>query len=135
MGSRDGASLMHPVPHPALVQASSQYQPLQPMTWGFAASALMLLPFVLATGLTATYSVTSWLLLLYLGLVPTALAFVLFLVGMRYTTATVASIITLIEPLTATVLAWLLFGERLSQLGFVGGVVLLGAIMLLAWPE
>jgi DME family drug/metabolite transporter len=51
--------------------------------------------------------------------------------GMASTTATVASIITLIEPLTATVLAWLLFGERLSVVGLFGAGVLLGAIGLL----
>jgi DME family drug/metabolite transporter len=63
--------------------------------------------------------------------VPTALAYVCFLAGMRHTTATVATIATLIEPLTSTTLAWLLFGERLGPLGLLGGALLLGAIGLL----
>jgi len=111
---------------------AGRYHPLHPMTIGLGAGAVFLLPFALASGITLTFPPVGWALLLYLGVVPTALAFVLFLTGMVSTTATVASVITLIEPLTATILAWLLFGEHLSALGILGAGVLLGAIGLLA---
>ncbi len=110
---------------------AGRYHPLQPITIGFAAGALLLLPFALATGFAISYPAGGWALLLYLGLVPTALAYVLFLTGIRSITATVASIATLIEPLTSTVLAWLLFGEQLGPLGVFGAALLLGAIGLL----
>jgi DME family drug/metabolite transporter len=110
---------------------AGRYHPLQPITVGFAAGALILLPFALAAGLVVTYPPAGWALLVYMGLVPTALAYVLFLAGMRHTTATVATIATLIEPLTSTTLAWLLFGERLGPLGLLGALLLLGAIGLL----
>lgn len=107
---------------------AGRYHPLQPITVGFAAGALLLLPFALASGLALAYPPAGWLLLLHLGLVPTALAYALFLAGMRHTTATVASIATLVEPLTSTALAWLLFGERLGALGLLGAALLLVAI-------
>jgi DME family drug/metabolite transporter len=110
---------------------AGRYHPLQPITIGFAAGALLLLPFALATGFVISYPAGGWALLLYLGLVPTALAYVLFLTGIRSITATVASIATLIEPLTSTVLAWLLFGEQLGPLGVFGAALLLGAVGLL----
>jgi DME family drug/metabolite transporter len=110
---------------------AGRYHPLQPITIGFAAGALLLLPFALATGFVISYPAGGWALLLYLGLAPTALAYVLFLTGIRSITATVASIATLIEPLTSTVLAWLLFGEQLGPLGVFGAALLLGAIGLL----
>jgi DME family drug/metabolite transporter len=50
---------------------------------------------------------------------------------MRTITATVASIVTLLEPLTATVLAWVLFGERLGPGGAPGILLLFGALALL----
>jgi DME family drug/metabolite transporter len=112
---------------------AGRYHPILPFTWGLTASALLLLPFGLAGGLALSYPAAGWGLLLYLGLAPTALAFVLFLVGMRHVTATAASIVTLLEPLTATALAWLLFGERLGPGGLLGAALLLGAIALLAW--
>ncbi len=110
---------------------AGRYHPLQPITVGFGAGALMLLPFALVTGMVVAYPALGWGLLLYMGLVPTALAYGFFLAGMRHTTATVATIATLIEPLTSTTLAWLLLGERLGPLGLLGGALLLGAIGLL----
>src|SRR5437762_2336314 len=96
---------------------AGRYHPLQPITAGFGAGAIMLLPFALANGMVVTYPLAGWALLLHLGLVPTALAYVLFLAGMRHTPATVASIVTVVEPLTGTALAWVLFGERLGPHG------------------
>jgi drug/metabolite transporter, DME family len=112
---------------------AGRYHPLQPITVGFGAGALVLLPFALASGLVVAYPAGGWLLLLHLGLLPTALAYVLYLAGMRYTTATVASIVTLVEPLTSTALAWLLFGEQLGPSSLLGAALLLGAIALLYW--
>jgi DME family drug/metabolite transporter len=110
---------------------AERYHPLQPITVGFAIGALLLLPMALATGLVVDYSLAGWGLLMHLGLIPTALAYVFFLAGMRHTRATNATIITLIEPLTATLLAWVFFGEQLGALGLLGGALLIGAILLL----
>jgi DME family drug/metabolite transporter len=110
---------------------ASRYHPLQPLTIGFATGAALLFPCALATGLAISYPLAGWVLLLHLGLIPTALGYVLFFSGMRNITATSASIVTLIEPLTSTILAWLLFGERLGPLGLLGAILLLGAIGLL----
>lgn len=110
---------------------SGRYHPLQPITIGFGFGALVLLPFALATGLVVNYSPAGWGLLLHLGLVPTALGYILFFAGIRSTTATVASIATLVEPLTSAFLAWLLFDERLGPSGLLGAVLLLGAMVIL----
>ena len=45
-----------------------------------------------------TLTLLGGLLLLYLGCIPTALAYVLFQAGMRSTPATLTSILTLAEP-------------------------------------
>jgi DME family drug/metabolite transporter len=108
-----------------------QYHPLTPLTIGFGVGSLALLPALLLEGAPVLYPVVSWGLILYLGAVPTALAYVLFTLGMRTTVATVASLVTLIEPLTAAGLAWLLFDERLGPLALVSAVLLLGAVFLL----
>lgn len=110
---------------------AARYHPLQPITFGFTVGALVLLPFALAQGLVVSYSAFGWALLLHLGLLPTALAYVLFFFGMRSVSATTASVITLFEPVTAAFLAWYFFGERLSAAGFAGAALLLAAILLL----
>lgn len=109
--------------------------PLQSNTVAFGVGALVLLACSAGGSLTTNYSAGSWLLLVYLGVVPSALGYSLFLAGMRVTSATVASTATLLEPLTATVLAWWLLGERLTTTGLVGGAVLLGALALLVRHE
>jgi DME family drug/metabolite transporter len=114
---------------------SSRYHPLQVNAAAFGVGAVLLLVCALSTRLVLSYPVESWLLVLYMGCIPTALAYVLFQSGMRSTPATLTSILTLCEPLTAAVLAWLLFGERLSPLGIVGALLLLGTILLLARGE
>jgi DME family drug/metabolite transporter len=71
-------------------------------------------------------------MLAYLGLVPSALAYVLFFAGLAVVPATSASVIALVEPLTAAIIAVALLGERLSVLSVVGAVGLLGAVIVLA---
>ncbi len=111
---------------------SGKYHALQINTIGFATGAVLLFVCAFASHLVITYPLAGWLLLGYVGSIPTALAYALFLAGMRFTPATVASILTLLEPLTAAVLSWILFGERLGPLGIVGACLLLGAILVLA---
>lgn len=110
---------------------AGRYHPFQSIAISFSFGALILLVFAAARGMVLDYTPAAWSLLLYLGTIPTALAYVLFIAGMRYTTATVASISTLLEPLVATVLAWLIFGERFSPMGFVGVALLSGSLLIL----
>ncbi|MEZ4668096.1 MAG: EamA family transporter [Anaerolineae bacterium] len=106
---------------------------LQINTISLATNSVLLLVIGLFTSdLHLSYSSEGWLLFLFLGLVPTAMGYMLFLTGMRTTSATITGIITLLEPLTAALLAWVFFGERLTPLGMMGALLLLGAIVVLA---
>ena len=107
------------------------HHPLVSTTYAFAIGALILLFGALTQGLTVDYNTPVWGLLLWLGLVPTALGYVMFLSGMRSTPATVASIITLLEPLVSTLLAMWLFQERLGSYGIYGALLLLSALIVL----
>jgi drug/metabolite transporter, DME family len=73
----------------------------------------------------------GWPWLLYLGAVATAGAYAMYTVGLRRVPASVAGVTTLIEPLTATILAVALFGERLGVGGGLGAVLLVSALGLL----
>ncbi|MGY1987142.1 DMT family transporter [Blastococcus sp. SYSU DS0669] len=95
---------------------------------GFAGGALLLTPVALATGLRLTADPVALGVLLYLGIVPSAVAYAMFFTGLRTVPGAVASIVTLLEPLTATALATLLLGERLAPLALVGGLLVLGAV-------
>lgn len=110
--------------------------PLQINMVSFSTSALFLFGVaLLGGGFQMDIPVVGWLFILYLGAVPTALAYGLFVAGMKTTPATIAGIITLLEPLAAAILAWIFFGERLTALGIVGAALLLASIYILTRPE
>lgn len=73
------------------------------------------------------------LLVLYLGLGPTALAYVAYCAGMaRCRSAHVGLIASMVEPALAAVLAFALLGERLAG-GEMAGCALLTLAMALLW--
>ncbi|MDX1664329.1 MAG: EamA family transporter [Candidatus Promineifilaceae bacterium] len=114
---------------------SGRHPSLPLITIGMGFGALVLLLPALLTGFPLRYSPSAWTLLIYLGLVPTALGYILFFRALRTVTATTASVVNLLEPLTSALLAWLLFSEQLGPRGLLGGAILLGAMLLLSWRK
>ncbi|NUW42355.1 DMT family transporter [Nonomuraea rhodomycinica] len=97
---------------------------------GFVVGALCLTPFALVGGAVPEPSLTTAALLLYLGAVPTALAYALFFRALTTLRAATVSVISLGEAVFAAVLGVLLFGERLSVLGWAGCALLTVAVVL-----
>jgi DME family drug/metabolite transporter len=65
---------------------------------------------------------------LYLGVVTAALALLAFSWGAARLSPTALTVATLVEPLTAVVLAALFLGERLGALQWLGGALLIASI-------
>jgi len=95
---------------------------------GFAGGALLLTPVALVVGLHVTTEPVSLALLIYLGVVPSAVAYGLFFTGLQTVPGAVASIVTLLEPLTGTALATAFLGERLEVAALAGGLLVLAAV-------
>lgn len=110
---------------------AARYHPVQPVAMAFTLSALLLLPIALYRGLDINYPLLGWGLLAYLAIVPTTLGYILYLRGMRSITATISSIVALLEPLISTLCAVAFLGETLSVTGVLGGVLLLGSVAFL----
>jgi drug/metabolite transporter (DMT)-like permease len=80
-------------------------------------------------GLNGT-EVPAWLLLAWIVLIATVVAYVTGVVSVRRLSPQVATVVACLEAVIATVLAWVLLGEHLSAPQIVGGaVVLLGALI------
>jgi DME family drug/metabolite transporter len=106
--------------------------PLTALTFG--AGAIFLTPALLAVEAPLAQLGAGWPWLLYLGGVATAGAYALYSRGLTAVPASVAGIVTLLEPLTATLLGVLLFGERLGTAGIAGAALLGAALALLGYP-
>lgn len=108
------------------------YHPLQVTSIGFCAGALVLVVINLLGEIVIVQTTQGWMLVVYLGLVPTALAYWLFQLGLRSVPATTASIVIMLDPLVAAFLAWVLFGETLTAAGMAGSLLLLLSLFLLS---
>jgi DME family drug/metabolite transporter len=95
----------------------------------FTAAALWLAP-CLAWLPSPANAWASWPFLVYLGIVPTGLAYIFYMLGLNHTPATTAGIIVLLEPLTAACLGIFWFKEPVALLGLAGALMLLSAIFL-----
>ena len=91
-------------------------------------AALTLLPASLASGMGFGSDGRTVSALLYLGVVTSAVAYGLFFAGLRSTPAEVAAVLTLLEPLAATLLAAALLGETLTPPATAGAALLLLAV-------
>jgi DME family drug/metabolite transporter len=98
----------------------------------FGCGALLLAPALPIAGGGWLGSPGGVALALYLGLVPTALAYVLFARGLRHLPTGEVATLTLAEPLTATALGALVLGERPGAGALVGVVLVLAGLAVLA---
>jgi drug/metabolite transporter, DME family len=87
--------------------------------YAFALGGLLLLP---AAPLRLSLPAFGWVLVL--GLVPTTVAYTLYFRGLRGVPAGTAAVILLLEPLTGTVLATVLLGDRLGPADLAGALLL-----------
>lgn len=111
---------------------AAHYDTLHITALSFCAGSLVLVLLNFVSTAAPIQSAQGWALAIYLGLVPTALAYSLFQRGLRTVPATTASIIGMIDPVVAAVLAWALYGESLTWVGIFGSALLLASIAFLA---
>ena len=126
-----GAGVSYAVYAVAAKGLLARVTPLAVSAITFALAALFLAPALLGEDAPTRALAAGWPLLLYLGLGPTAVAYALFTAGLGRVPATAAGIVALIEPLTATTLGLLVFGERLGPIGIAGTLLLLASLALL----
>lgn len=90
----------------------------------FACAALFLLPSLWFTGDNLFTNQKNLSIVFYMATVPMFFGYLLFSYGLRTISASNATLITLIEPLFATLLAILLVGEKFLGIGWLGMVLI-----------
>ncbi|WP_205696455.1 DMT family transporter [Conexibacter sp. SYSU D00693] len=105
------------------------------MAWAFGLGAVLLLPVLVLGDLGWAGSADGAAMALWLGAVPTALAYLLFARGLRELRAGEAATLTLAEPVTATLLGATVLDERPGALAVAGIVLVLAGLAVLARGE
>ena len=111
------------------------HSPEAVMAGAFGLGAVFLLPVLLVTGVSWLGTGDGFLLALFLGIVPTAGAYLLFARGLKRLSAAETATLTLAEPLTATLLGVIVLSETLSIPAGVGAALILSGLIVLAAPE
>lgn len=75
----------------------------------------------------------DWLLILLVGIVFTATPHALLASSLRHLSATTAGLISCLQPLYASVLAFILLNERVSFITIIGGVLVISAALFETW--
>jgi drug/metabolite transporter (DMT)-like permease len=110
--------------------------------WAFGFASLFLaiafpwwsFPFGELAGSTALLeglpAIPIWVLALWLVVLGTILPFTLIIASLSHLTATGSSVVGMLEPVLAAVVAWILLGEVLAGVQIIGGIVVLVGVLL-----
>ncbi len=92
---------------------------------------VVLLPFVLTdSSFWSNQTAPAWLSILFMGIIQTGLAWLLFTKGIKNTPTLQASFITMIEPVLNPILALIFLGEAMGTLSVLGSAVVIVTVFL-----
>lgn len=98
----------------------------------FGLSALVLLPLLAVVGDNLLASFSNSAIVVYMVLGPMFLGYLLFGYGLRFVSASQATLLTLLEPALATLMAVWVVGEQLTSAGWFGMLLILICLVLQA---
>jgi drug/metabolite transporter (DMT)-like permease len=115
----------------AIKDAREQYSTARLMAWSTTITGLALLPFALLSAEPFfPSSLMTWLPLLGLALIAQVGGQTVIAFASAHLPASLSSVSLLVQPLTATVAAWLIFSEMIGTVQTLGGALLIAGIYL-----
>lgn len=100
----------------------------------FGVGGLLLMPVLLMTGGPFLASWNNAAVGIYMASVPMFLGYIAFGMGLARIPASMATTITLLEPVVAAVLAVIILGERLPSLGWLGVALIIFCLFVITAP-
>lgn len=100
----------------------------------FGLGGLLLMPVLIVTGGPFLASWTNATVGIYMAAVPMFLGYISFGFGLARVQASMATVITLLEPVVAAILAVLIVKESLPILGWVGVAMVVGCLVIITMP-
>lgn len=114
-------------------QLMERAETLPAVAMKFSMCAVMLAPVALLDGVSWITDMENLVPMLYMGIITTSIAYLLFLGGLRFINSSAAVTLSLAEPLTAALLGVLFLGEYLSITSWGGVLLILSGILVLTF--
>ena len=115
--------------------AAGRYSPYTTLVWGLGFAALF---WMVALGPGAVLGIfadgKSAVAVLFMAIASTVVPFAAFLTALKHIAPTNATVTSTVEPFLAAIGAFLLFGESLSLIQMLGGVLVVLAIVVVQLP-
>lgn len=108
-----------------------QHKPDAAMAVSFSIGAILLLPILFFVDISWVVTPNGLAVILHLGLLATGLSYMLFGRGLQLLPVSTVGTLTLVEPLTATLLGIFLLGEQLTTMAFIGIATLFAGLVVL----
>ncbi|WP_121615517.1 DMT family transporter [Virgibacillus halodenitrificans] len=112
--------------------ASSIGKPQTMLTIAFFSFCLILFLFVDKNEAATVLTSGDIGLFLLLGILGAGISFIFYVIGIRKTAPTTASMVAMVEPVTASLFGVLLLGDQLTLIQFFGMVIILATITILS---
>ncbi len=100
----------------------------------FGIGGLLLMPVLLMTGAPFLASWNNAAVGIYMAAVPMFLGYVCFGIGLARVPVSMATTITLVEPVIAALLAVVIVGERLPAMGWLGLALVIACLIVITIP-
>ncbi len=110
----------------------SSEQGLAGTIYGNLIIAVVILPF--SEGLQGAGTI-DWMVLLYLGAIQQGVSAVLFIKGIRQTSALEGALLILFEPILSPIFAYLILAEEISIMALFGGLLIIGSAVYRALAD
>ncbi|MBS4190978.1 EamA family transporter [Bacillus sp. FJAT-49705] len=111
--------------------ALKKYQPFTITMYTFIVAAIFLLPITqLWQKVDLLLNVNVLLYSIGLGFIPTVLAYFIYTWGLEKTEGSKAAVIATVEPVIATLLGVMLYGERLGLIQIAGAILILCSVII-----
>jgi drug/metabolite transporter (DMT)-like permease len=116
--------------------AVNRFSPYTALVWGLGFASVFWLV-VLKPGVVmgAFADAKSAAAIVFIAVVSTIIPFVAFLMALRHIAATNATVTSTVEPVIAGLGAFLLFGESLTVMQMLGGLMVVAAIAVVQLPD
>ncbi|NDK02495.1 Membrane protein [Bacillus subtilis subsp. subtilis] len=110
----------------------SSYSPILVTTYSTFVAIVALTPFVKPSTIFTSQLLDPKILggLLYLGIVSTACAFLLWNRGLQLLNASSGGLFFFFQPLVGTLLGWILLGEQIGGTFWIGSFLILSGVLL-----
>lgn len=112
----------------------SDYSQIVVTTYSTLIALIVLTPFVLprlhAIDVSQLTRPTIWGGLLYLGIISTAIAFLLWNRGLQMLNASSGGLFFFFQPVVGTLLGWLILGEKIGVTFWLGSILILAGVLL-----